>query len=54
LIPWIRRAKPPSPFNPPEAIGYQSSAVGHVLLMIFDAPAREVATLFEGIRQTGR
>ncbi|MCX6132901.1 MAG: CotH kinase family protein [Ignavibacteriales bacterium] len=43
----------PNPFNPSTAISYQLSAVSFVTLRVYDLLGREVATLFEGIRQPG-
>ena len=43
----------PNPFNPSTLIGYSIHSPGRVSLTVYDVLGREVATLFEGIRQPG-
>jgi hypothetical protein len=43
----------PNPFNPSTVINYQLPVIGYVSLKVYDLPGREVATLFEGVRQPG-
>jgi endo-1,4-beta-xylanase len=43
----------PNPFNPATLISYSLPSAGRVLLNVYDVLGREVATLFEGIRQPG-
>jgi hypothetical protein len=43
----------PNPFNPSTVINYQLPVLGYVSLKVYDLPGREVATLFEGVRQPG-
>ena len=43
----------PNPFNPATLIGYSIPSAGHVSLKVYDVLGREVATVFEGVRQAG-
>ena len=43
----------PNPFNPSTLIGYSVPSAGRVSLNVYDVLGREVATLFEGVRQPG-
>ncbi len=43
----------PNPFNPATLISYSIPSGGRVSLKVFDVLGKEVATLFEGIRQPG-
>ncbi len=43
----------PNPFNPATVISYQISANSRITLKVFDVVGREVATLFEGMKEAG-
>ncbi|MGD0592048.1 MAG: T9SS type A sorting domain-containing protein, partial [Bacteroidota bacterium] len=43
----------PNPFNPITNIEFRIAEFGFVTLKVYDILGREVATLFEGIRQPG-
>ena len=43
----------PNPFNPSTQIEYSIPFSSHVTLRVYDLMGREVATLFEGVRQPG-
>ncbi len=43
----------PNPFNPTTAISYRLSAVSHVVLKVYDALGRKVATLADGTETAG-
>jgi hypothetical protein len=43
----------PNPFNPVTQINYVVSQYGYVSLKVYSTIGREVATLFEGMRQPG-
>ena len=43
----------PNPFNPSTRIVYSMPRAGYVSLKVFDVLGKEVATLFDGIRQPG-
>lgn len=43
----------PNPFNPTTRINYSIPDNGHVRLKVYDLLGKEVATVFEGIRQPG-
>ena len=44
----------PNPFNPSTQIEYSVPFSSHVSLKVYDLMGREVATLFEGVRQPGK
>ncbi len=44
----------PNPFNPSTAISYELAAPSHVTLKIFDVLGREVATLVNEVKPTGK
>ena len=43
----------PNPFNPETVISYQLSANSRITLKVFDVVGREVATVFEGVKEAG-
>lgn len=43
----------PNPFNPSTLISYSIPSAGRVSLNVYDVLGKEVATLFEGVRQPG-
>lgn len=43
----------PNPFNPTTLISYSVGTYGHTSLRVYDLLGREVATLFDGVRQPG-
>ena len=43
----------PNPFNPGTTINYQLSTQSHVTLKVFDVLGREVATLINGVQESG-
>lgn len=43
----------PNPFNPTTEIAYSLDRTSHVKLVIFDVPGREVATLVNGMQNSG-
>jgi endo-1,4-beta-xylanase len=44
----------PNPFNPTTQIAYSIAQSGHVSLKVYDLLGKEVAILFDGMRQPGR